>query len=272
MSIPRRRFALRTAGLLTLGVAALLLLAVGVARSKRSSHSTTTHLDQVPSIILWAWERPEQLNFIDTSKLGVAFLASTIYLRGNDVVTRPRLQPLNVPANTSLVAVTRIEADRRDPPRLTPEQLKKTVAALASNRKLPNVIAVQIDFDATLSERNFYRQLLFELRHELPASMPLSITALASWCQGDNWLDDLPIDEAVPMLFRMGIEERQVRAYLTSGESFNSTKCQSSLGLSTDEPIAGLPINKRTYFFNPRSWTPASVNELLKRHDESKSF
>ena len=34
--------------------------------------------------------------------------------------------------------------------------------------------------------------------------MPLTITALASWCDGDDWIDGLPVADASPMLFRMG--------------------------------------------------------------------
>src|SRR5438874_13045091 len=36
-------------------------------------------------------ERPTDLTFIDPGKIAVAFLARTIHLRGDEVVTRPRL-------------------------------------------------------------------------------------------------------------------------------------------------------------------------------------
>ena len=65
-------------------------------------------------------------------------------------------------------------------------------------------MAIQIDFDAADSERDVYRRLLARVRAVLPRTVPLSMTALASWCVGDTWLDGLPVDEAVPMLFRMG--------------------------------------------------------------------
>jgi len=45
--------------------------------------------------------------------------------------------------------------------------------------------------------------------------MPLSITALASWCAGDPWITGLPIDEAVPMLFRLGPDTRNIDAFLS---------------------------------------------------------
>jgi hypothetical protein len=225
----------------------------------------------LPSLILWAWERPERLDFIDSSRVGVAYLATTLYLRGDKVLVRPRLQPLNVPLNTSMIAVARIESARTDQPSLSKQQIDETVAAVAALAGSPRIVAVQIDFDATLSEREFYQQVLFRVRSKLPASTALSITALASWCKGDNWLDDLPIDEAVPMLFRMGIEESQIREQLLAGEKFSSVKCQNSVGLSTDEPLLVVRPVARTYFFNPRSWTATSVKAVSEKHETQQT-
>ena len=59
------------------------------------------------------------------------------------------------------------------------------------------------DVSAALAE-----QLLAEVRRRVPVSMPLSITALTSWCESDGWIAGLPVVEAVPMLFRMGPGER----------------------------------------------------------------
>src|SRR5439155_3985440 len=58
---------------------------------------------------------------------------------------------------------------------------------------------LEIDFDARASEREFYRAILLDLRRVLPASMPLSITALASLCECDGWISGIPVTEAVPM-------------------------------------------------------------------------
>src|SRR4030095_8793182 len=99
------------------------------------------------------------------------------------------------------------------------------------------VSAIQIDFDALVSERDFYRALLQDLRAQLPNNVPLSMTALASFCIGDRWLDDLPVDEAVPMIFRMGADDRTVKNLLTSGEDFREPLCQKSYGIAVDEPL-----------------------------------
>jgi hypothetical protein len=220
----------------------------------------------LPATILWAWERPEQLNFIETQKVGVAFLAKTIYLRADQASDRPRLQPLVVPEGTAVIAVARIESERAEPPTLSPQQMKNAAAQIAELGNLPNVVMVQVDFDATVTERPFYRALLTQLRGKLPPSTLLSITALASWCKGDNWLDDLPIDEAVPMLFRMGVERNQFRSQLASGARFSARACQASAGVSTDEPLAQLQPVERLYVFNPEPWSITSLNQLMETY------
>src|SRR2546430_8843063 len=61
-------------------------------------------------------------------------------------------------------------------------QRDRIATLVAETALLPGVRALQIDFDAASSEQEFYRALLLEVRRLMPHSMPLSITALASWC------------------------------------------------------------------------------------------
>jgi hypothetical protein len=211
-------------------------------------------------VILWAWERPEDLTFINPENVSVAFLAKTIYLRGDRVIVRPRLQPLKLAPGTKLVAVVRIETDRKNLPSLSHPQLQQTANAVTD---LSDISVVQLDFDATLSERNFYRSLLTELRRQLPGSVRLSITALASWCAGDDWLRDLPVDEAVPMLFRLGVEQPQFQRRLQTGKPFESRMCQDAAGVSTDEPVKP-PAVDRLYIFNPEPWTKESFARAME--------
>lgn len=221
-------------------------------------------LAQLPRTILWAWEIPQQLTFLDPKVTGVAFLARTIYLRDTNVVGRPRLQTLSVPEATRLIAVVRIESDRDSKPTMSVTQLQITASEILELAKLRNVQGIQIDFDAKSSEREFYRSLLYRVRSQLPDSVGLSITALASWCRGDDWLDDLPIDEAVPMLFRMGVERNQFRRALTDGVGFSTPLCRESAGISTDEAIIRLPSVKRIYVFNPTPWSESSLKQLME--------
>jgi hypothetical protein len=216
-----------------------------------------------PRIVLWAWERPENLEYIDPREISVAFLASTIRLREDETVVKPRLQPLKVAPGTEIIAVARIESDHAA---LSRKQLETAVSAASRLAQLDRVGAIQIDFDARESERPFYREFLQSLRRQLPSKTRLTITALASWCIYDDWMAGLPIDEATPMLFRLGAERHEIRSYLASGETFRSPLCRNSLGVSTDEPLPRRPAmnSGRVYAFNPRPWSAASANEILK--------
>lgn len=267
------------------------------------------------NVTFWAWERPEDLRFVNQPSEGVAFLAKTLYLRTSDdtrlkfipqaVFVRPRFQPLRVAPGTFLTAVVRIETPRSSAPnefykdatseqrpsRAVPENqqspvfsatsatLARAAAEISSLQDLPGVRAIQIDFDATVSERPFYSALLSAVRSNLPSTMPLSITALASWCIGDPWLETLPpgtIDEAVPMLFRVGPDAADVINFLHSGKEFPVASCRGSIGLSIDERLSRSLLSgsfpgfssawrrKRIYVFSPRAQTPSAVNTLLE--------
>ncbi len=256
-----------TQAIVTLVGAALLLASITLGITKARSFFSqralaVTAARELPPVILWAWERPTELRFIDPKETAVAFLARTIRLRSSQVNVRPRLQPLNLPEGARVIAVARIESDPRKTPLLSDQQRNELTGAISEMALLPNVLSIQIDFDATQSERAFYRDVIFEVRRRLPKNVGLSITALASWCSDDDWISDLPIDEAVPMLFRMGPDRRQIRNRLASGEEFPAGPCRSSYGISTDEPVPGLSSVKRLYVFNPDAWTETTVRAI----------
>ena len=242
---------------------ALSLICVGSCNPPTRNRLDENHF---PRVVLWAWERPENLKSIDANRFAVAFLAQTLVLKGDDVIFDPRQQPLDVSPETKLIAVTRIESQKQTGGRaaLSDIQRQKAISLIVRTRELRNVSAIQIDFDAASSEREFYRALLRDLRAQLPDNVPLSMTALASFCVGDRWLDDLPVDEAVPMIFRMGADDRTIKNLLAGGEDFREPLCQKSYGIAVDEPLA-IKFNpeRRIYVFNDRSWTfddIASVN------------
>ncbi|HZD75847.1 MAG TPA: DUF3142 domain-containing protein, partial [Acidobacteriaceae bacterium] len=129
------------------------------------------------------------------------------------------------------------------------------------------VHAIQIDFDATQSQQPFYRGVLEALRPQLPRTLPLSITALVSWCGPHSWLHTLPIDEAVPMEFRMGGPRALAFASSTRPRyAMTEPLCRTSLGLSTDEPwpasVAALNPSTRVYLFAPRPWRAAELTAI----------
>jgi hypothetical protein len=206
---------------------------------------------------MWAWERPEDLRFLPGGT-GVAILASTFQSRGGMVTERPRMNQLLVSTGVRLLAVVRIETDGRGIPSASIPQLAGMIAARAA---LPHVEGLQIDFDARRSQRESFGALLRELRGQLPPTQSLSITALASWCQGDDWLRGLPIDYAVPMLFRLGPERESFRYAAISGHTFPEPLCRAAIGLSTDEPLS-IPQANSVFWFSPTPWSAAQFRKL----------
>lgn len=247
--------------LMPLLVAALCLSTLG----DRSAATPTIHwrfAAIMPRIVVWAWEEPEDLRSAPVRSVGVAYLAETILLRGGNAQVARRHQPLWVAPGAAVMAVVRIIAlpgfrDSRDLRRQTAEALAQ-IAYRAPARGL------QIDFDATASQRAFYADVLRQLRPRMTAGMPLSITALLSWCAArpgnDDWLGSLPIDEAVPMFFRLGASSRP--AGDKSGFTIREPLCRGSLGISTDESWPPLDARARIYVFAPRPWTSGQLAAL----------
>ncbi len=248
----------------------LLLLLLAVSCQTKKQLVLDPKLADFPPVIIWAWERPEDLEFLDTKKFGVAFLAQTLELKGDEVIFRPRRQPLKVSTETKLIAVTRIEspANQTQKPALSDAQNDELLRLVLKTLVLKNVSAVQIDFDAKVSERDFYRKFLNNLSAKLPEKMPLSITALASFCLSDDWIKDLPVDEAIPMIFRMGADEKVLKSSLANGDDFRVPLCQQSYGIATDEPLKmTFDRSRRIYVFKgndtpEKSWSKNDVEKL----------
>ena len=219
----------------------------------------------MPQKIIWAWGRPEDLRFLDPKEFGVAFLAQTIFLERDLVSPKPRRQPLDVSPGTYMIAVTRIETKKgsAERPTFSPEMTAKVASLIRNTLELPDVKAIQIDFDAVVSERTFYRSMMKELKKQLPPETPLTMTSLASWCTGDAWFNDFPVDEAVPMVFQMGADEEKIRTYLRKGNDWLEPLCRGSYGISIDEMRFRVLYDlRRIYYFKGSSWTAEDLRKI----------
>lgn len=219
----------------------------------------------MPPKIIWAWERPEDLRFLDSREYGVAFLAQLIFLESDNVLPKPRRQPLEIAPSSYVIAVTRIETNKEGTkrPTFSPEMAKRVVSLIKTTLDLPDVKAVQIDFDAVKSEREFYRMMMRELRAALPKQTPLTMTSLASWCTGDAWFNDFPVDEAVPMAFQMGADSDKIKTYLRNGNDWTEPLCRGSYGLSVDDPLGvDLKPGRRVYYFKNNSWNKPDLEKM----------
>ncbi len=222
-----------------------------------------SRLSPLPHITLWAWERREDLRTVDIRHYAVAYLDRTLTI-GAMVTSQPRRDPVAFPAAATRIPVVRIEAPRYAD--LSDANRAAVVSQLLDAASEPDISALQIDFDATRSQRDFYRSALMDLRRQLPKQIPLSITALASWCSGDDWLRTLPPeakpDEAVPMFFRMepGRHPGDPETY-----AIREPLCMGSAGLSTTEPWPGNLAGKRLYIFPDNGWHKDHIADLERR-------
>lgn len=241
----------------------LLLPAVVAAMELASCGEPSTRgaSDPLPPVMLWAWHGSHELGFLDPQAEGVAFLAGTVTVRGSSVGLQPGAARVDAPPSTALLPVVRIEIDPWPAPELDSEVLELVVSAILGS-DVPGAAGLQLDFDATRSQRDFYRRLLGAVRAEIGGRF-LSVTALPSWCLGDRWLPDGLTDELVPMLYRMGRDGDLVRRRLAEGREF-APECRSALGLSTDEPVPALDARgRRLYLFSSDRWTGAERRRLL---------
>ena len=215
-----------------------------------------------PRVWVWAWDRPEDLRFLKPEDAGVAFFVLGISMNEKGVTLRPRTAPLRLSRGMHRIAVVRLEMSSMDAPE---RQMKDVLRAIHSYALVPGIEGLQLDFDASRSQRPFYRKLVERLRKDPEVRIPISITALASWCMGDRWIQDLPVSEAVAMLFQMGPDGSDAMAWLRKGRPLAGANLGTlAWGLSTDQPLSvSPPAQARVYLFHPRSWTPTAFQKVL---------
>lgn len=216
-----------------------------------------------PRLVLWAWERPEDLRFAGRD-VEVAAQTGFIILSGQTVFARPRRFPLRLAGQAS-IHVVHVQIDHRQPLLWTPAQRTEASQAVLSLAGGPGVKQVQVDFEVRRSERQVLLDLLTDVRRGLPPGVSLSMTALASWCETETWLAAAPVEEIVPMLFRMGPGGEALKAKLEAGGDFSDRRCHAALALSADAPLKRAPRGRRTYLFSPRSWTASDYETLRRR-------
>lgn len=220
---------------------------------------------RVPSdLVLWAWERPEDLSFAGPG-ITVGVLAGTVTLSGAEVFATPRLQPARIDPSQRIVGVVHVEIDRTRPLPWTGAQRGAAAARVLALLANPRFAEAQIDFEVRASHRAVLLDLLHDVRVGLPPDKRLSMTALASWCDTETWLSDAAADEIVPMLFRMGSTGESLRQRLAAGGDFRLARCRSAIGIATDTPPSGLPPRRRLWLFNPRAWMPADLAAMQAR-------
>jgi hypothetical protein len=245
-------------------------------------------LSALPPLMLWVWERPDDIRTwlgnsarpsksaettdapaaaMQAQRIGVAVLDTTVLLRDGSATIKRRQQPLRLPPEwyaaggllpkAPVVTVVHIDMARGAHKPALNERQKKTIikAVVAAAARSPSQV-VQLDFEVVHSQKPFLADVVQRSRAALPENVALSITALPSWCVGDAWLADLPVDEIVPMAFRMTTDGKRMREILDQDGRFPRPECQPSLGLSLDEqPWPNKLRSQRLYLFNRVAWS-----------------
>lgn len=215
------------------------------------------------STFLWAWDRPEDLKWIPAN-VSVAYFAMQFDARDSKFILRNRRPVLRVRPDTNLLPVLHIEAFfPQHPPAMGTQSVNLWADALSAAIFRLGGNQVQIDFEARSGQRDFYRSVLFALRDKLPPEIKISITALASWCGDPEWLATLPVDEIVPMYFRMGPAERHLWRQRMSKPSLLPQVCRNAAGIATDEAKSMLSDvgkeslialkQRKLYLFSPKA-------------------
>jgi hypothetical protein len=92
--------------------------------------------------------------------------------------SQPRRDPILFPAASTRMPVLRIEASGLSV--LDDDNRNEALQSILFTAREPGIAALQTNFDARRSQRLYYRNLLFDLRRQMPAGLRLSITALES--------------------------------------------------------------------------------------------
>jgi len=219
-----------------------------------------------PALVLWAWERPEDLSSAPAN-VEVAAVEGFVQLSGDRIWARGRRFPLLTAPGARRIAVVHVQIDTSQPLKWTPELRARTASAVLAYATRPHFQAVQIDFEVPASDRQVLLDLAHDVRAGLAPGTPLSMNALASWCETENWIDAAPVDEIVPMVFRLGAGGAKLKAKIEAGGDFDDPRCRGAIGIATDTPLSSYPRDRRVYVFNPHSWTPAAIAGAIKDFD-----
>lgn len=203
--------------------------------------------------IAWVWYSSDAPSGFEE----FAVLADTLLFTGERIETRHRLRSLWLPPRSSVTPVIHVHQDAALPPRLGPRHAEAIVAAVDKAAQRSTSHWVQLDFEALDSQQAFYVALVKGLRARLPATIKLSLTMRAAWCDKPALLASLEADEVVPMFFRMGELAPDYRERLIGSPERFAVRCrQAAAGFARQEapPKTVAARYQRRYWFNYRNW------------------
>jgi len=252
--------------LLLLGLLASFLYA-RMARQEASAPIPPMAVSQsLAQGVAWIWpdsNGPSPASGEAASYSQAAVLVESLVFRGSGVERGGRRQPLALPAGARFIPVIHVEAGASAPDEFTPVQQQAVLAAVRRQAHAAEAGGglLQLDFEAPARQRDAYRALVAAVREALPSGTRLSITALAHWCAQGDWLDRLPVDEVVPMLYRLGPQAADWRRRFAQGDPGLARRCRGdALGFATNDPPSAALLDRatRAYWFDEAAWSNPS--------------
>lgn len=219
-----------------------LLLLLGSAAAPRATAEAADQRE-----FWWYWDRPASWLPAPPPGVGVAVVTTHVYLSGDRVTRVARRSSLRLPPDVVAMPVIHVEVDPARPLVGTPAQRDAVRDAVLAVTRHHAPGWVQLDFEARRSQRGFWRAVVDATRAGLPPGVRFSVTALASWCHGDRWLDDAPVDEIVPMYFRLGPARPEMEARTAAGAV--DPRCTRAYGVADDEAPWPVALPGRRYVF-----------------------
>ena len=215
---------------------------------------------ELKKTVLWSWERYEDLSYIDPKVTSVAPLIATFIINKDEKVkAKLRLNHYKIPIKTNILPVFRIEIETANLNYATIYKLVLKILSLSKENQL-----IQLDFDARLSQRTLYRDIINLLvKHK----REVSITALASFCTFDSWLDNLPIKFAVPMLYGGEAKDKGLREAKILFEKLGVwpvKKCRGYVGILQQNEKINIPNNHASFIFNNSAWNRNQYMDVIK--------
>ncbi|RZJ10952.1 MAG: hypothetical protein EOP39_07535 [Rubrivivax sp.] len=248
-------------------VALLVTLFTSAADDAAPPVSPAEVTASLASGVAWIWPdsncpQPRRLTAGAPPYREAAVLVESLVLRGQGVERGGRRQPLALPKGARLVPVVHVESATDAPVAFTRTQRDAVIAAVRRHAgTAANAGLLQLDFEAPPRQRAAYIALVAHVREALPAKVRLSVTALAHWCTQGDWLDRLPADEVVPMLYRLGPHADDWRRRFERGDTGLARGCRGhALGFATNDPPSPALLARatRAYWFDEAAWSNPS--------------
>jgi hypothetical protein len=254
----------------TLGIVVLTVVTRTESRIWPLCANCPKPLGEIPSVVIWAWEHNDNLEFVDPSKVAVAYYAGTIMMGRSTATLVRRSNKIQLSTHLRKFPVFRIQ-------NCHPQESAPLAAWHAAQMLISAYMqehsdkVVQIDCDAGRLDRQGYLRFLQELRKELPKDTALSITALASWCLADKWLQSAPVDETVAMIISLGKRRAQTMSVISRDGLSTGNAAVESLGIAINEEDNNRMLQRlgcirkcqRIYVFSPLGWTKARYESVL---------